>query len=84
MEDEFANDTASVSSRKGRQSADTGSVTSNDDASDSDSVKTASTGDLFAAPAPQLPLDIGPTTRVLGLSINSQHGWSGSEYDDYE
>lgn len=84
MEDGFANDKASASSRKGRQSAETGSVTSNDDASDSDSVKTVSTDDLFAAFAPKLPLDPGPTTRVLGLSINAQHGWSGSEYDDYE
>ncbi|KAH6984406.1 putative ankyrin repeat protein [Ilyonectria sp. MPI-CAGE-AT-0026] len=84
MADEFANAKASVSSGKGLQSADTGLITSNDDASDSDGASIASTSDLFAAPAPESPLDPGPTTRELGLTINGQHGWSGSQYDDYD
>lgn len=84
MEDDVANAKASVSPGKGLQSADTGLITSNDDASDSDGASIASTSDLFAAPAPESPLDPGPTTRELGLTINGQHGWSGSQYDDYE
>ncbi|KAH7139644.1 ankyrin repeat protein [Dactylonectria estremocensis] len=84
MEDKSEKDKASVRSRKQDQSADTGSVTSNDEASESDSFKTTSTDDLFAAFAPQSPLDPGLTTRELGLSINRPHGWSGSAYDDYD
>ncbi|KAH7120549.1 ankyrin repeat protein [Dactylonectria macrodidyma] len=83
MNDECENDKPSGSSIIDRRNYETGSVASNDDASDSDSFS-VSTDVLFADFEPESPPDLGPITRELGLSINSPHGWSGSEYDDYD
>lgn len=50
---------------------------------DAISVKTM-TDDLFSQGSRDSSVSPGPRQRRPGLHIYKGHGWSGSEYDDYE